>query len=405
MDSLPAFPWDSLAPFKERASSHAGGLVDLSVGTPVDPTPDVVMAALRGSADAHGYPQTWGTPALREAVAAWFARRRGVPDLSPDGVLPTVGSKELVAWLPTLLGAGPGDVVVFPALAYPTYDVGARLAGATPQPMRSLSGLGPMTSATTPKLLWVNSPSNPTGQVLGAEHLAKVVCWARQHGVIVASDECYAELDWRCDGVGGAGVPAGLTIPGAIPSILDPEVCDGSHEGLLAVYSLSKQSNMAGYRAAFVAGDSVLVGRLLEIRKHAGMMVPWPVQAAMVAALTDDTHVAQQKARYGIRRALLRSSLLSAGYRVEHSEAGLYLWATRGDQPSADGGAEAAPGSPAEPGPDSSLVCELAGLGILVAPGSFYGAGGAGHVRVALTATDERIKAAAVRLTRSAHSG
>src|SRR5450759_2555222 len=270
MDRLPAFPWDSLAPYKERASSHAGGLVDLSVGTPVDPTPDVVRAALVAAADAHGYPQTWGTPALREAVAAWFARCRGVPDVNLDGVLPTVGSKELVAWLPTLLGAGPGDVVAFPALAYPTYDVGARIAGASAQPMRSLSGLGPMTSARTPVLLWVNSPSNPTGQVLGIEHLAKVVRWARQHAMIVASDECYAELDWRADDM---AVGAGLPTPGAVPSILDPRVCEGSHEGLLAVYSLSKQSNMAGYRAAFVAGDPALVGRLLQIRRHAGMMV------------------------------------------------------------------------------------------------------------------------------------
>ena len=166
MDSLPDFPWDSLAPYKERASSHVGGLVDLSVGTPVDPTPEVVRAALTAAADAHGYPQTWGTPALREAVATWFARRRGVPDVNPDGVLPTIGSKELVAWLPTLLGAGPGDVVVLPAVAYPTYDVGARLAGASPQPMHNLTSLGPMTSATTPKLLWLNSPGNPPGMSL-----------------------------------------------------------------------------------------------------------------------------------------------------------------------------------------------------------------------------------------------
>ena len=331
MDRLPDFPWDSLAPYKERASSHAGGLVDLSVGTPVDPTPDVVRAALAAAADAHGYPQTWGTLDLREAVAAWFARRRGVPDVNSDGVLPTVGSKELVAWLPTLLGAGPGDVVAFPALAYPTYDVGARIAGAWPAPMRSLSDLGPMTSARTPKLLWVNSPSNPTGQVLGIEHLAKVVRWARQHGVIVASDECYAELDWRADDM---AVGAGLATAGAVPSILDPRVCDGSHEGLLAVYSLSKQSNMAGYRAAFVAGDPALVGRLLEIRKHAGMMVPWPVQQAMVAALSDDSHVAQQKARYGIRRGRLRFALQGAGYRIEHSDAGLYLWTTKDASPS-----------------------------------------------------------------------
>ena len=391
MDSLPDFPWDSLAPYKERASSHAGGLVDLSVGTPVDPTPDVVRAALTAAADAHGYPQTWGTPALREAVVAWFARRRGVPGVNPDGVLPTIGSKELVAWLPTLLGAGTGDVVAIPAVAYPTYDVGARLAGASPQPMDSLTDLGAGTagpSMTMPKLLWLNSPSNPTGQVLGSDHLAKVVRWARQHGVIVASDECYAELDWR-DGAGGSS--SGLPVPGAVPSILDPRVCGGSHEGLLAVYSLSKQSSMAGYRAAFVAGDPALVGRLLEIRKHAGMMVPWPVQQAMLAALADDTHVAEQRVRYGLRRGHLRSALEHAGYRIDYSDAGLYLWVTRGGVEDAGAGSQC-----------WTIVDEMADLGILVAPGSFYGAAGGRHVRIALTATDERIGAAVHRL---AHRG
>jgi succinyldiaminopimelate transaminase len=302
-----------------------------------------------------------------------------------------MGSKEMVAWLPTLLGAGPGDVVAFPAVAYPTYDVGARIAGAFPQPMTSLTGLGPMTSAKTPKLLWLNSPSNPTGQVLGHEHLAKVVRWARQHGVVVASDECYAELDWRDPDMGTGDR---LTRAGAVPSILDPRVCGGSHDGLLAVYSLSKQSNMAGYRAAFVAGDPALAGRLLEIRKHAGMIVPWPVQQAMVAALGDDTHVAQQRARYGIRRGKLKLALEDAGYRIEHSEAGLYLWATRSEADGADGG-DADGG---EAGTDWSLVAELADMGILVVPGSFYGAGGAGHVRLSLTATDERIGAAVTRL-------
>jgi succinyldiaminopimelate transaminase len=367
--ALPDFPWDSLAPFKERASAVSRGLVDLSVGTPVDPTPGVVQAALVAGADAPGYPQTYGTPRLREAVATWFARRRGVPDVDPDGVMPTIGSKELVAWLPTLMGLGPGDIVGFPGVAYPTYDVGARLAGATPQVVDGLAALGPLTPSTTPKLLWLNSPGNPTGRVLGVEHLAKVVAWAREHGVVVASDECYAELDWRSD----------VTEP-TTPSILDPRVTGGSHEGLLAVYSLSKQSNLAGYRAAFVAGDVALVRRLLEVRKHAGMMVPWPVQLALTAALADDAHVAVQKRRYAARRAALRAAVEAFGLRVDHSDAGLYLWATAGDD-------------------CWETVGALADRGILVAPGAFYGEAGRRHVRIALTATDERIATAVDRLT------
>ncbi|KRF22124.1 succinyldiaminopimelate transaminase [Phycicoccus sp. Soil802] len=380
--ALPDFPWDSLAPYKERASlavgvpgssgEPGGGIVDLSVGTPVDPTPQVVQEALRAAADAPGYPQTYGTPPLREAVATWFARRRGVPDLDPDGVMPTVGSKELVAWLPTLLGLGEGDIVGFPGVAYPTYDVGARLAGARPQVVDGLAALGPLTTATTPKLLWLNSPSNPTGRVLGIDHLAKVVAWARQHGVVVASDECYAELDWRPDGERDGSSPT-------TPSILDPRVCGGSHDNLLAVYSLSKQSNLAGYRAAFIAGDVALVRRLLEVRKHAGMIVPWPVQQALTVALGDDVHVAEQKARYAARRATLRAAVEGFGMRVDHSDAGLYLWATRGEDAWA-------------------TVDAMAARGILVAPGSFYGEAGREHVRIALTATDERIAAAAERL-------
>ena len=379
---LPDFPWDSLAPAKERASAFSDprleggagvGIVDLSVGTPVDPTPTVVREALAGASDAPGYPQTYGTPDLREAVAAWFASRRGVPDVDPDGVIPTVGSKELVAWLPLLMGLGPGDVVGHPRVAYPTYDVGARLAGAEPVPVDALTALGPLTASTTPKLLWLNTPANPTGRVLGVEHLAKVVRWAREHGVVVASDECYAELDWRPR-------PEGSEEPPTTPSVLDPRVCEGSHESLLCVYSTSKQSNLAGYRAAFVAGDPVLVRRLLEVRKHAGMMMPWPVQQALVAALSDHAHVAAQRARYASRRAALLPALEAFGLRVDDSEAGLYLWATAGE-------------------PGRRTVDRLAERGILVAPGDFYGPAGAEHVRVALTATDERVGAAAHRLT------
>lgn len=366
MLTLPEFPWDSLAEAKETANAHPDGIVDLSIGTPVDPTPSVLQDALTGAANAPGYPQTWGTPALREAVAGWFARRRHAPDVDPDGVLPTIGSKELVAWLPTLLGLGADDQVAFPAVAYPSYDAGARIAGAQPQPMTSLFGLGP---GPAPKLLWLNTPSNPTGQVLGVDHLKKVVDWARERDVVIASDECYAELDWREDADGPT-----------TPSLLDDRVTGGSHEGLLVVYSTSKQSNLAGYRAAFVAGDPALVGRLLEVRKHAGMIVPWPVQQALEVAVSDDAHVAQQKSRYAARRAVLLPALREAGWRIDHSEAGLYLWATRGE-------------------PCRRTLDWLAERGILVAPGDIYGAAGAEHVRFALSAGDERISAAAARIT------
>ncbi|GAA4412053.1 succinyldiaminopimelate transaminase [Fodinibacter luteus] len=381
MLQLPDFPWDSLAPTKERASAFSDpslggtagtGLVDLSVGTPVDPTPEVVRDALAEASDAHGYPLTWGTADLREAVATWFAARRGVPDVDPAGVLPTIGSKELVAWLPLLLGLGPGDVVAFPRVAYPTYDVGARLVGATPVAVDALTALGPLTPSTTPRLLWLNTPSNPTGRVLGIEHLAKVVSWARRHGVVVASDECYAELDWRPRA-------AGSREPPTTPSLLDPRVTGGSHEGLLCVYSLSKQSNLAGYRAAFVAGDPVLVGRLLEVRKHAGMMVPWPVQRAVLAALSDADHVVLQKERYAARRQALLPAVERFGLRVDDSEAGLYLWATAGEE-------------------GRVTLERLAARGILAAPGDFYGPAGREHVRLALTATDERVEAAVRRL-------
>jgi succinyldiaminopimelate transaminase len=334
-----------------------GGVVDLSVGTPVDPTPAVVREALAAASDAHAYPLTAGSVALRAALADWFTDRCGAP--SALGVLPTIGSKELVAWLPTLLGLGPSDTVVIPELAYPTYDVGTRIAGATVLRTDSTAAVGPAPVS----LVWVNSPSNPTGRVLPASHLAKVVEWARERGAVVVSDECYLELGWEAEPV----------------SVLHPSVNGGSLDGVLAVHSLSKRSNLAGYRAGYVGGDPALIARLLEIRKHAGMIVPAPVQAAMIAALGDSTHVAEQKARYGARRTLLREALVRAGFTVEHSEAGLYLWVTRGED-------------------CWETVSWLAARGILVAPGEFYGPAGRAHVRVALTATDERVAAAVERL-------
>lgn len=366
---LPPFPWDTLRQHAARARQHPDGLVDLSVGTPVDPTPPLVREALAAAADAPGYPTTHGTQALRDAVVAWFARRRGVPGLDPQAVLPTVGSKELVAWLPTLLGLGPGDVVVHPEAAYPTYDVGARMAGATALPADDVAA---WEGRDDVRLVWLNSPSNPTGRVLGVAELRRVVDAARRVGAVVASDECYALMPWEQPWVDDG-----------VPSVLDARVTGGDLTGLLAVHSLSKQSNLAGYRAAFVAGDPVVVGALLEKRKHLGMMVPAPVQAATAVALADDAHVDAQVARYRRRREALLPALLAAGYEVDGSEAGLYLWAR-------------APGA----GQDCwATVADLAELGVLVAPGSFYGPAGARHVRVALTASDDDVARAVARLS------
>jgi succinyldiaminopimelate transaminase len=357
---LPDFPWDQITSYGDTARAHPDGIVDLSVGTPVDPTPAIVQQALRDAADAPGYPVTIGLPETRQACIDWLSRRFGVTGLGLDAVLPVIGSKELIASIPTHLGVGAGDLVVQPLLAYPTYEVGATLAGARVLAADSLTAIGP----ERPRILWINSPSNPTGKVLPLEHLRKVVDWCRERGVLLISDECYLELTWT-------GEPA--------MSVLHPDVSSGSHEGILAVHSLSKRSNLAGYRCAFVAGDPAVVGELLAVRKNLGLQMPGPQQHAMVAALGDDAHVDAQHAVYAQRRRWLLDALEKAGFRIDSSEGSLYLWATRGE-------------------PCLDTLAWLAERGILVAPGSFYGRAGAAHVRIAFTATDERIAAAVDRL-------
>ncbi len=357
---FPEFPWDTIADAKARAAAHPDGLVDLSIGTPVDPTPDVVQKALADAADAPSYPTVLGPVALRQAAVDWLERRFGVTGLSADHVLASIGSKELIANLPAQLGLGPTDLVVIPEIAYPTYEVGAQYAGCRVEAADSTVKLGPV----RPAIAYLNSPANPHGKILGADHLRKMIAWARERGTLLVSDECYLEFAWE-------GEPS---------SVLHPDINGGSLEGVLAVHSLSKRSNMAGYRGAFVVGDPAVVSELLEVRKHLGLMVPVPVQAAMIAALADDTHVDQQRAVYAARRTKLRSALEEAGFTIEHSQGGLYLWATR-DEESAD------------------TIDWLAERGILAAPGDFYGPRGHRHVRLALTATDERVAAAVARLT------
>ena len=364
---LPEFPWDQLAPAKERAAAHPGGICDLSVGTPVDDTPAFIREALADASNAHGYPTVIGTVEVREAIVAW-GKRRGMVDVGMNGVIPTIGSKEAVAWIPFLLGVRPGDTVLVPEVAYPTYDIGARLAGATPV------AVDPTDPSSWPDaaLVYLNSPGNPDGHVMSTDELRAVVAWARSHGAVVVSDECYAALPW-----------SEPYVSEGVPSLLDTDVCEGDASGLLVLYSLSKQSNLAGYRGALIYGDPALVAPIVSVRKHSGLMVPAPVQHAMAVALHDTEHVERQRSVYAVRRALLLEALTDVGLDVDpDSAAGLYLGVA----------------DPANPTDSWALVNRLAELGILVAPGNFYGTAAHGRVRVALTATDERIQAAASRI-------
>lgn len=355
---MPDFPWDRIAAAGDIARQHPDGIVDLSIGTPVDDTPEVITSALSAAANAPGYPTAAGLLELRQAWASW-AKRILSAELNTDQVVPSIGSKEIVAWLPIVFGLNQSSTVAIPELAYPTYAVGAMLAHAKFVTYKQASDIPDDTD-----LIWVNSPGNPTGEVLSANQLKDLVARGRELSAPVVSDECYIELGWEAEPI----------------SILDPRVCGTDFTGILAVHSLSKRSNLAGYRSGAVLGDTKLINDIVSLRKHAGMLVSTPVQLATAAALADDEHVAIQKARYAKRREVLRAALSSAGFKIEHSQAGLYLWATNGSD-------------------CLETVNWLAEKGILAAPGDFYGPTGQHHVRLALTATDERIATAAARLT------
>jgi succinyldiaminopimelate transaminase len=348
---LPDFPWDALAPYGATAKEHPAGIIDLSVGTPVDPTPELIQSALRESANSPSYPVTIGTPELRAAITAWAKANLGAT--GDFAVLPLIGSKEFVAWLPTFLTA---QTVLYPEVAYPTYLVGALLAKAEATTVDIDASEWP-----TADVAWVNSPSNPTGRVHSEAEYRAAIEWSRKTGGVVVSDECYLEF--------GTNVTP--------TSILN--FTDGNNKNILAVHSLSKRSNLAGYRGAFVIGDPALIAQILEVRKHAGMMVPLPIQNAMVAALSDSSHVAIQRDCYNARKKTLAPALQAAGFTIDFSDAGLYLWATRNED-------------------CWTSVAWLASLGILATPGIFYGEKGAQHIRIAMTATDSQIESAAARI-------
>lgn len=362
----PPYPYDRLNHLKALAVEHDGGMVDLSVGTPTDAPPPAAVAALSSSGAERGYPASVGVTRLRESAAAWMSRRFGV-EVAIEAIAACIGTKELVGGLPHLLHLrDPSrDTVLYPAASYPTYEMGATLAGcrAVAVPLDDRWGLDlsavDATDAARALCLWVNSPGNPAGNL---DDLGAAADWGRAHGITVLSDECYAEFTWD----------------GSARTILE-----SGPRGVLAVHSLSKRSNLAGLRAGFYTGDADLVHYLSEVRKHAGFMVPGPVQAAAAAALDDDSHVEQQRARYRERLDFLREVLASIGIAVAHPGGGFYLWA------------------PAPEGDAWGLARRLAADGgALVSPGEFYGSAGAGHVRIAAVQPMDRLELVALRLAR-----
>jgi succinyldiaminopimelate transaminase len=362
----PPYPYDRLRELHDLAASRFDDVVDLSIGTPCDPPPDAVVAALGSSGAERGYPPSIGTAAYREAAAAWMERRLGVA-VPPSSIAACVGSKELVAGLPHWLRLrDPSrDTVLYPAVSYPSYAMGAALAGCRAVPVAcderwriDLSTVDAR-DAERALCLWVNTPGNPAG---GLDDLAAAAAWGRARGVPVLSDECYAEFTWE-------GPPRSILATGP--------------DGVVAVHSLSKRSNLAGARAGCYAGDAALVAYLSEIRKHAGFMVPGPVQAAAVVAWSDDAHVDAQRARYRARLEQLADALGGVGLDVALPAGGLYLWV------------------PAPGGDAWALARRLAGgAGMIVSPGEFYGDAAPGYVRIAVVQPDDRLELVRERLGR-----
>ena len=359
----PPYPYDRLAPIIAAAAQHEGGAIECSIGTPCDPPPQVALDALAQSSSHRGYPMSFGSENFRHAASGWVQRRFGVT-LELDDLAACVGTKEFVASLAQYLHLRDEsrDTILFPAISYPTYAMSAQLASLRAVPVRMENGRLDLDSISPDDrrralILWSNSPSNPTGQL---DDLAAAAAWGREHGVLVASDECYSEFTW-------ASAPQSILQHGL--------------DGVLAVHSISKRSNLAGVRAGFYAGDRDVVSFLRSIRQHAGLMVPGPVQEAVAAAYRDDEHVAAQRAIYQHRLHLVREALNAAGVVTPEPQGTFYLWG-RGSED--DGFATA------------QMLAERSGL--VVSPGELYGEAGRPFVRVAVVQPDERLERAASRL-------
>ncbi len=375
----PPYPYSRLSAVAGVAERHPGGMVDLSIGTPCDPPSDAVVAALGSSGAERGYPTSMGSPELRQAAAGWISRRFGVGiDIARIGAC--VGTKEFVAtaaWF-LRLRSPDRDTVLAPAIAYPTYALSAQLAGCRSVAVPETPGGGldlaqiSEEDARRALVLWVNSPANPTGSLTD---LGAAASWGRARGVPVFSDECYAEFTWA------------VWPP--------PTILHHGTEGVVAVHSLSKRSNLAGLRVGFYAGDSDIVGFLSQVRQHAGLMVPGPVQGAAAVALDDDAHVEAQRQRYRRRLDRLADVLSEAALAATPPAGTFYLWVPAPAWAVAQGTSEGRDGAWVL----ADALAEVAGM--LVSPGEFYGEAGAGHVRIAVVQPDDRIELVAGRLARS----
>jgi succinyldiaminopimelate transaminase len=356
----PPYPYERLDEITELAARHDGGAVDLSIGTPCDPPPAAVVEAFGIGDTMRGYPPSIGTAAFRTAAAEWLHRRLKATVDPVTEVAAVVGTKEFVASTPQYLRLrDPSrDTVLYPQISYPTYEMGAILAGCRPVPYRHLDDIA-ADDADRALCVWVNTPANPTGEL---HDLGAAAHWGRTRGIPVLSDECYAEFSWASD-------PTTILRVGT--------------DGVLAVHSLSKRDNFAGARIGFYAGDRELVHYLREVRKHAGLMPAGPVQAAAVVALGDDAHVEVQRERYQRRLTTLRTILGTLGYEAPMPDGAFYLWV------------------PAPDGEAWTAARDLAvRAGIVCSPGEFYGAASAGWFRLAAVQPDERIALAASRVSR-----
>jgi succinyldiaminopimelate transaminase len=378
----PPYPYDLLDEIAEIAALHPGGAVDLSIGTPCDPPPEIVVDALGSSGSERGYPASVGTKQLREAATGWMKRRFGV-EIDESAVAACVGTKEFVAssaWF-LRLGNPERDTVLYPSVSYPSYEMSAQLAGcrAVAVPEREDGGLEleaiSDSDAERALVLWVNSPANPSGKLSDLDATAR---WGRSHGVLVASDECYTEFTW-------SAAPQTILSSGA--------------EGVIAVHSLSKRSNLAGCRAGFFAGDAETVGFLASVRRHAGLMVPGPVQAAAAAALGDDEHVEVQRGRYRRRLERLSEVLEKAGVPAPLPDGAFYLWVPVPGWAENEAREQGAAGTGAWV--FTRALAEAGGM--LVSPGDFYGEDGSDHVRIAVVQPDDRIELVASRIESSDH--